>query len=152
MRNVKVERNQEIGQLFLDGYTANEIGRMFGISKQRVSFILHNLGIRAETEFTTVILPEPYVVVLDFGDPASATLFGLVELGFIPKPDAVVKTSPEKAHESLREFSKLEHVVAYVPTMEDDPLPGREIRSNWLVYAYPLTEARISSLPSEMLG
>lgn len=146
MRNVKHERNQEIGQLFMDGYTANEIGRMFGISKQRVSFILHGLGIRAETEFTTVVLPEPYVVILDFGDPASATLFGLVKLGFIPKPDSVVRTSPERAHESLREFSKLEHVLAYVPTLEDAPLPGREIRSNWLVYAYPLAEARISAV------
>jgi len=144
--NVKHQRNQEIGELFLDGYTANEIGRMFGISKQRVSFILHNLGIRAEEEFTTVILPEPYVVVLDFGDPASHTLQGLIELGFIPKPDEVVACTKETAHNTLRSFSKLEHVLAYVPVVEDENLPGREIRSNWLVYAYPLKEARLSSL------
>jgi hypothetical protein len=46
----------------------------------------------------------------------------------------------------LRSFSKLEHVLAYVPVVEDKNLPGREIRSNWLIYAYPLKEARLSSL------
>ena len=151
-KGIKVERNLKIGELFLDGYTANEIGRMRGISKQRVSFILHNLGIRAEEEFTTVILPEPMVVALDFGDAVSEHMLGWSKIGLIPKPDQILATTREKAHESLRELSKLPNVCAYVPLVEGEDLPGREIRSDWLVYAYPLKESRITSsaIPSDL--
>ena len=144
-KGIKVERNLQIGELFLDGYTANEIGRMMGISKQRVSFILHNLGIRADEEFTTVILPEPMIVALDFGDAVSEHMLGWSKIGLIPKPDRVLETTKEKAHEALRDLSKLPNVCAYVPILEGESLPGREIRSDWLVYAYPLKEARITS-------
>lgn len=144
-KGIKVERNLKIGELFLDGYTANEIGRMMGISKQRVSFILHNLGIRADEEFTTVILPEPLVVALDFGDAVSEHMMGWAKIGLIPKPDQILSTTREKAHEALRELSKLPNVCAYIPLVDGESLPGREIRSDWLVYAYPLKEARITS-------
>jgi hypothetical protein len=144
-KGIKVQRNLEIGELFLDGYTANEIGRMMGISKQRVSFILHNLGIRAEEEFTTVILPQPMIVALDFGDAVSEHMIGWSKIGLIPKPDQILETTREKAHETLRELSKLPNVCAYIPIVEGEDLPGREIRSDWLVYAYPLKEARLIS-------
>ena len=145
MRSSKSERNQEIAELFLDGYTANEIGRMYGISKQRVSFILHGLGIRADEEFTTVILPEPYIVAVDFGDSFSTIMLEWSEAKILPKFDHVVFTTPEDVHTELRKFSKLEHVVAYIPSAEGAAIPGREIRSNWLVYAYPMQESRLTT-------
>lgn len=142
VRSKKSERNQEIADLFLDGYTANEIGRMYGISKQRVSFILHGLGIRAEEDFTTVILPEPYIVGVDFGDKLSSIMMEWSTAKILPDFDEVLSSSPETLHADLRKFGKLEHVVAYVPSAEGDAIPGREIRSNWLVYAYPMQESR----------
>ena len=144
MKSKKQERNEEIGRLFMDGYTANEIGRMHGISKQRVSFILHNLGIRAEESFTTVVLPDPYVVALDFGDVASRVMLDWSAAKILPKFDRVIKSTPETAHVDLRQFSSREHVLAYVPKLEGSDLSGREIRSNWLVYAYPLEESRFN--------
>ena len=144
MKSRKKERNEQIAQLFLDGYTANEIGRMHGISKQRVSFILHNLGIRAEESFTTVVLPDPYVVALDFGDVASRVMIEWSSAKILPKFDAIIDSTPETAHVDLRQFSNREHVLAYVPKTEGADLPGREIRSNWLMYAYPLEESRFN--------
>lgn len=140
----KKDRNEEIGRLFMDGYTANEIGRMHGISKQRVSYILHNLGIRAEESFTTVTLPDPYIVALDFGDVASKVMLEWSAAKIIPKFDCVIPSTPETAHVDLRQFSAREHVLAYLPKLEGSDIPGREIRSNWLSYAYPLEESRFN--------
>ena len=144
MKSRKKDRNEEIARLFLDGYTANEIGRMHGISKQRVSFILHKLGIRAEESFTTVTLPDPYVVALDFGDIASRVMLDWSAAKILPKFDCVITSTPDTAHVDLRQFSNREHVLAYVPKLEGADIPGREIRSNWLMYAYPLEESRFS--------
>ena len=142
MKSKKEERNQEICALFLDGYTANDIGRMYGISKQRVSFILHGLGIRADEEFTTVILPDPYIVGIDFGDELSSAMVDWSGRQILPRFDEVILTTPATVHSSLRKFGKMDHVVAYVPVAEGAAIPGREIKSSWLVYAYPMQESR----------
>jgi hypothetical protein len=146
VKSKKKERNEEIAKLFLDGYTANEIGRMHSISKQRVSFILHKLGIRAEESFTTTVLTDPYVVALDFGDVASRVMMDWSAAKILPKFDCVITSTPNTAHVDLRQFSSREHVLAYVPKVEGCNMPGREIRSNWLVYAYPLEESRFNPL------
>lgn len=128
----------------MDGYTANEIGRMHGISKQRVSYILHKLGIRAEESFTTVTLPDPYIVALDFGDVASKVMLEWSAAKIIPRFDCIIQSTPETAHIDLRQFSSRENVLAYLPKLEGSDIPGREIRSNWLSYAYPLEESRFN--------
>lgn len=142
MKNKKTERNQEIADMFLDGYTANEIGRYFGISKQRVSIILHSLGIRADEEFTTVILPEPYVVAVDFGDSYSKVMMDWSTAKILPKFDEIIRSNPDSLHQDLRRFSKLDNVIAYVPSSSSSEIPGREIKSSWLTYAYPIIESR----------
>ena len=148
VKSNKTERNQEIADMFLDGYTVNDIGRYFGISKQRVSFILHGLGIRAEEDFTTVVLPEPYVIAVDFGDAHSRMMMEWSEAKILPKFDEVMSSSPERLHDDLRKFSKLEHVIAYVPSAMGAATYGREIKSSWLTYAYPLIESQVTASSS----
>ena len=144
MKNSKTARNAEIAGMFEDGFTLNDIARQFGISKQRVSIILHALGLSADEEFTTAILEEPYIVAVDFGDEASRLMIEWSHAKLLPPFDEIIQSSLDTVNVDLRRFSNLEHVVAYVPCEEAVEPSGREIKSNWLVYAYPIREARIS--------
>lgn len=151
VKSRKKARNEEIVQLFMDGYTANEIGRMHNISKQRVSFILHTLGVRAEKNFTTVYLPDPFVVALNFGDLASAVMMDWSANHILPAFDLVIESSPASAHADLRSLSSRNHVLSYIPTIQEGALSGQEIRCNWLIYAYPLIESRFGAAASSFI-